>query len=409
MSTKRLDWHIKFSVVLLALLTWVVLNLPVPALPGLANYFHVSYHAMKWTLSAALLAFALVQIPWGAFSDRFGRRLTMLVSISIGVIGLISALFSTDYIWYLVSMIVVGLSFGSAPVLSRAPLADRFEKHDIVKTYAWVAIASIVAPFIAYFIGSNLEHLYNFRIVFAAGAVATIGYLLFSLRYYHETNDKPIKKFDIRYIYTSVLELMKMKVVWRYAIIYALMGGFMIAFYASLTYWYLYRFHLSPLHISWMALPSIVFYILGSNITNMLIKRIDSEKILRASILFMLALGLVLVILSFAIVPTAFGVTTIMVLVALAAGAIIPLTNAALVHRLRSYIGVLPGLMSGLRCLISAILVPITAGLMFHSYWALCVLILGIAVIGGGSYFYLGVPLTEKPVVNRMRVVQRSK
>ncbi len=47
MSEIKIDRIIKISVVLLALMTWMMVNITIPFLPELAQRFHIGLHGIK--------------------------------------------------------------------------------------------------------------------------------------------------------------------------------------------------------------------------------------------------------------------------------------------------------------------------------------------------------------------------
>ena len=58
-----------------------------PALPNIAHSLNAGNHLMQWTLSIYFVGFALGVFVWGRISDHWGRRPTMLVGISIYIVG----------------------------------------------------------------------------------------------------------------------------------------------------------------------------------------------------------------------------------------------------------------------------------------------------------------------------------
>ena len=78
------------SVILLAagmMLAWGGMKLSLPALPVLEQVFEVSGDAMRATITAFFICFALGQLAWGMISDRFGRRGPLLVGLALAAVG----------------------------------------------------------------------------------------------------------------------------------------------------------------------------------------------------------------------------------------------------------------------------------------------------------------------------------
>src|ERR1700680_817000 len=53
------------------------------ALPGIAQATHATQTQLAWIIDAYSLVFAALLLPAGAIGDRYGRRLTLIVGLSI--------------------------------------------------------------------------------------------------------------------------------------------------------------------------------------------------------------------------------------------------------------------------------------------------------------------------------------
>ena len=85
-KTRFLDRRTPPHIATLVLLTGagaLNMNIILPSLPGIADYFQVSYSYVQLLISAYLAATAVMQLIVGPFSDRYGRRPVMLVCASI--------------------------------------------------------------------------------------------------------------------------------------------------------------------------------------------------------------------------------------------------------------------------------------------------------------------------------------
>ena len=71
------------TLVLLAGVAAMSLNVFLPSLPSMAAYFEVDYAVMQLSLSLYLAATAVLQLFVGPVSDRFGRRPVMLAAAVI--------------------------------------------------------------------------------------------------------------------------------------------------------------------------------------------------------------------------------------------------------------------------------------------------------------------------------------
>ena len=72
------------------------MNLFLPSLPSMAEYFDTSYGVIQIAVAGYLGVNAIMQILIGPLSDRFGRRHMMLGSIVIFTLATICLLYTSD-------------------------------------------------------------------------------------------------------------------------------------------------------------------------------------------------------------------------------------------------------------------------------------------------------------------------
>ena len=80
------------TLVLLAGLSTLAMNIFLPSLPGMARWFEVDYAVMQLSVSSYLAGSAVLQIIVGPLSDRFGRRPVILVALALFVLATLIAL-----------------------------------------------------------------------------------------------------------------------------------------------------------------------------------------------------------------------------------------------------------------------------------------------------------------------------
>jgi DHA1 family bicyclomycin/chloramphenicol resistance-like MFS transporter len=67
-----------------------------PALPQIKNYFGISQVLAELTVSLFLAGYAIGQLPYGAISNRFGRKPALFFAIALTIVGTILCIFSAN-------------------------------------------------------------------------------------------------------------------------------------------------------------------------------------------------------------------------------------------------------------------------------------------------------------------------
>jgi len=163
-------------------------NIFLPSLPTMAADLHVSSAAVTSTISVFLGVFAVGQLIVGPLSDRFGRRMPILVGLCIFVIGTIWCALASDLANLLIARSIQASGACTATVLSRAIARDLFDGQALAKVMALTTIATAAAPGFSPLVGSALDHFFGWRSEFVFVAVFAICALLAYATLLGETN-----------------------------------------------------------------------------------------------------------------------------------------------------------------------------------------------------------------------------
>ncbi len=143
------------------------------ALPVIATQFHASKGAVSLSVTSSLIGYIVGALGDSVVADKYGRRLSMVVSVSLFSVGTILAAFSWNVTTLVVFRFVSGLGIGAeiAAVttylgeISPAPLRGRYTSWATTCAYAGFA----VVPFVARFLVPNYAD--GWRIMFGIGAL----------------------------------------------------------------------------------------------------------------------------------------------------------------------------------------------------------------------------------------------
>ena len=364
----------------MAFLSWMAVKMPMPALPYLAHFFHISNQVLKVSITINLLAFAISQVFWGPLSDRFGRRPIVIIAFTLVALGTLLAMLANNAIIYVIARFIEGFGVGVSAPVGRAMMADKLEKKKIVKVYAWYAIAALLPLAVGPVIGGYLLVGLGWRYIFAFFLLLAIIYIILSLFYLPETTAHKLKRLDIKTVLEHILFIAKARIFWAYTLTYALINGYMIAYYAAMPYWYVVHFHMRADHFAWLAFLPIAAYILASMLNNRLLNRISMPKLLLSGIIIANLIAIIILIFNFYFQPNLVAATIFIILFSIASGIVTPITNASLIHLFRDRITTLAMLLSGIRVAGSGLLVLISTNINLTTYLSLGIYTLCISL-----------------------------
>jgi len=152
--------------ILVAAMGPLALQILVPSMPGLVDFFGVPFHIVQLSLMLYLIGLAVAQLIYGPLSDRFGRRPVMLAGIGIYLAGTVICLVAPGIEILLVGRVMQAVGGCSGMVLSRAIIRDLYERDRAASMIAYVTVAMVVAPMVAPIIGGYLDVWFGWQAVF---------------------------------------------------------------------------------------------------------------------------------------------------------------------------------------------------------------------------------------------------
>ena len=127
-----------------------------PAFPALGAQFGADKMMVQQSISAYLLAYALMSIVHGPLSDALGRRRVILAGLAVFALASVGCALSTSMPMLLAFRVLQGLSAGVGLIVGRAVIRDVFAGDDAQRLMSQVSIIFGVAPAIAPMVGAWL-------------------------------------------------------------------------------------------------------------------------------------------------------------------------------------------------------------------------------------------------------------
>lgn len=156
-------------ITIIALMTMIgpfTIDSYLPSFPAIEMEFVINRALMSQSLGFYLAAFAFSTLIFGPLADRFGRRLTILVSLLLYIASSIGCALADDYQSFLIFRILQGITAAGGLVSGRAIIRDVFSPQDAHHAMSRIMMLFAVAPAIAPIIGGWLHNLFGWHSVF---------------------------------------------------------------------------------------------------------------------------------------------------------------------------------------------------------------------------------------------------
>jgi MFS transporter, DHA1 family, multidrug resistance protein len=132
------------------------IDLYLPAFPALEASLGVSEAEVQLTLTGTTVGFALGQLVVGPLSDKFGRRLPLILATALHITASLGAALSTDLASLGLFRVLMGIGAAGGGVVAMAMVRDLFSGYAMVRMFSRMALVNGLAPILAPVIGSQL-------------------------------------------------------------------------------------------------------------------------------------------------------------------------------------------------------------------------------------------------------------
>ncbi|HUO67867.1 MAG TPA: multidrug effflux MFS transporter [Gammaproteobacteria bacterium] len=127
-----------------------------PAMPSMADAFHVGIVRINNTISIYLVAYGIGQFFGGAFSDQIGRKRIGLIGLSVFVLASLAIAFSTTAEEVQWLRFVQAIGGGFSTVICMAIVRDVYHVDELGRRMAMVTLIMLASPVIAPTLGATL-------------------------------------------------------------------------------------------------------------------------------------------------------------------------------------------------------------------------------------------------------------
>ena len=260
-----------------------------PALLAIASEFSATDAAVQQSLTAYVLAFAVMTLFYGTLSDSFGRRPVILVSLVFYLLSSIGAAMATSLEMLIVFRLLQGFSAGGGTVVARAIVGDLFAGAEAHRAMSYINVVFGLAPAIAPILGGWLQAAFGWRSIFLFIALFTLVLIVACALFLAESLPKEKRAAFV----PGVILANYWKVGSRWGFILratstALAFSGIMIYIAAAPAFVISILQLSVTDFGWLFLPLIGGMMLGSFAAGKLSQRVKPRAIISASFVIML-------------------------------------------------------------------------------------------------------------------------
>jgi DHA1 family bicyclomycin/chloramphenicol resistance-like MFS transporter len=264
------------TLILLAGMSAVVMNMFLPSLPNMTEYFQTEYHLMQLSVALYLGVSAGLQIVIGPISDKYGRRPVVLAGIAFFLFATLGCIFAPTaeiFLFFRMCQAMVAV----AMVLSRAVVRDLYEQDQAASMIGYVTMGMAIVPMVSPMLGGILDELLgwkaNFWALFVLGALT----LWLAWTDLGETAVKSGKTLAQQF--GEYPELLKSPRFWGYSLAASFCSGSFFAYLGGGPFVGSVVFGLSPFWVGIFFGAPAIGYFFGNWFTGILAQRVGVNKL----------------------------------------------------------------------------------------------------------------------------------
>lgn len=163
------------TLILLAGLAALSMNIFLPSLPNMASHFQTDYRVMQLSVGLYLACSAALQILIGPLSDKLGRRPVILWGLALFMVATLGCILAQNIETFLVFRMAQAV-IATSMVLSRAVVRDLYDSEKAASMIGYVTMGMSIAPMLGPALGGVLQEFFgwtsNFWMLLLFGAVA---------------------------------------------------------------------------------------------------------------------------------------------------------------------------------------------------------------------------------------------
>lgn len=162
----------------LSVLGFLATDMYLPAFAAIQADLQTPASAVSASLSLFLAGFAAAQLLWGPLSDRYGRKLVLLIGLTIFALGSLGMLWVENAATLLVLRFVQAVGVCAAAVIWQALVTDYYPSQKVNRIFATIMPLVGLSPALAPLLGSWLLVHFSWQAIFATLFAITVVLIL---------------------------------------------------------------------------------------------------------------------------------------------------------------------------------------------------------------------------------------
>ena len=289
--------NVIFSLSVMAMISGLLaIDIHLASMPYIMKFMHTDKQHMGQSISFFLFGAGSSMLVYGPLSDKYGRRVMMLIGLSIATLASFCSVLTDNITSFLITRLLQGIGAGACMGLGRVILADIVQGPRYATVASFLTIITGLSPLIGPIIGGYIQSLINWQTNFyLLGTMQLITLILFVL-FFPETNKHKNTSLKLTHLLQNYKYLLKHSPFVGFTILSGI-GLSSSMLYATMSSFILQiEFHTSPILYGWLTMMASIGIIISCSLIPVSVKRFGLEKSIFIGLVIMLISGILLIV-----------------------------------------------------------------------------------------------------------------
>ncbi|WP_300032152.1 multidrug effflux MFS transporter [uncultured Roseobacter sp.] len=265
------------TLILLAGMSAIVMNMFLPSLPKMTEHFQTEYGIMQLSVALYLGISGALQVFIGPVSDKFGRRPVILGGLALFLVATLGCIYAPTveiFLFFRMCQAVVA----TAMVLSRAAVRDMFDQDRAASMIGYVTMGMAIVPMVSPMLGGLLDEYFGWKANF--WALFVLGALTLWLAWADQGETFKASGKSLIEQFGEYPELLRSPRFWGYSLAAGFCSGAFFAYLGGGPFVGSVVFGLSPVLVGFFFGAPAIGYFFGNMFTGILAQRVGINRLI---------------------------------------------------------------------------------------------------------------------------------
>lgn len=272
------------------------IDMYLPGFPEIATALNTTPEMVAYSLSSYFIGICAGQLIIGPLLDRFGRKPPLYGGLILYIIAAIGCAYAPTVEWLIICRFFQAAGGCAGMVAPRAIIRDVFPVKENAKIFSMLILIIGVSPIIAPTTGGYVTAHFGWHSIFILLAVITFLILMATVFFLPESKPAdPSFSLKPKPILAGFSTVIRNPQFYTFAFTGSLASAGLYAYLAGSPFVFMELYHVSGQHYGWIFALVAGGLITSSQINNVLLKRYESEQIVRVVLSIQSVIALIMV------------------------------------------------------------------------------------------------------------------